>query len=300
MNLKLRYLVLPILILNLCISAALAQEPASTLESMYVAFWPDYDDPSVLILMTGMLPADAALPAEVSIPIPSGAEINAVARINDQGMADTEFEVEDNKLTLVTPDPQFRVEFYAPYEQEGGTRTFNYNWEADVAVDEFIAEVQQPLNANSLTTQPPAANSGPSPNDGLTYHALAAQNLPANTPFDLNFSYVMSNPGLTAGQAAPEPLVSQPQPATSGAAVAPGADWLLIAAGVAILLLAVVITWLIASRYSSGRSANRSRRPRKPVPKERTAQTIYCHNCGTPASKGDQFCRNCGSRLKEV
>lgn len=300
MYLKLRYLILPIIVLTLLSSAALAQVPAPSLESLYIAFWPDYDDPSVLVLMTGTLPATAALPAAVTIPVPSGAEVNAVARVNEQGMADTEFEVQGDSLTLVTPDPQFRVEFYVPYEQEGDLRTFNYDWEASVDVEEFIAEIQQPLNASSLTTQPPPATSGPSPNDGLTYHALPPQRLPANTPFNVSFSYEMSSPGLTAGQAAPPP--SQSEPATPGGttAVAPGVDWLLVGAGIVILLLAIVVTWLVATRFSGGRSTNKPRRPRKPAPKAREAQTIYCHSCGTPANKGDQFCRSCGTRLKNV
>ena len=52
MKLKIRYL-LPLIILLLSASLIQAQEPVSAVDSLYVAFWPDYDDPSVLVLMTG-------------------------------------------------------------------------------------------------------------------------------------------------------------------------------------------------------------------------------------------------------
>lgn len=298
---KLRFATLALLLIGLFpTSLILAQEPASTIESLYVAFWPDYDDPSVLVLMTGTLPADVSLPAEVTIPLPPGAEINAVARVGDEGMADTQFEVVDNVLTLITPDPRFRVEYYAPYAVDGDQRTFDFAWDADLDVQEFTAEVQQPVNATGLTTQPPAASVGTGPNDGLTYHALPSQTLPAGTPFALSFRYDMENPGLTAvgDLALPAPNTA-PADQPEGA-VAYGVDWLLVAAGAVIILLLIVITWMAATRYSAKpRRSGKSSKPRKPAPKERSAATTaFCHNCGAKAEKEDVFCRKCGTVLK--
>ncbi len=297
---KLRFITLALLFIGLFpASLILAQEPASTIESLYVAFWPDYDDPSVLVLMTGTLPADVSLPAEVTIPLPPGAEINAVARVGDEGMADTQFEVVDNVLTLITPDPRFRVEYYAPYAVDGDQRTFDFAWDADLAVQEFTAEVQQPVNATGLTTQPPAATVGTGPNDGLTYHALPSQSLPAGTPFALSFRYDMENPGLTAvGDLAPP--APNTAPAAQPTAPASGIDWLLIAAGAVIILLLIVVTWMAATRNSAKpRRSGKSNKPRKPAPKERSAATTaFCHNCGARAEKGDVFCRKCGTALK--
>lgn len=292
--------VLPILIiLLLSFSPLLAQEPAPALESLYLAFWPDYDDPSVLVLMTGTLPGNAILPAEVTIPMPLQADVNAVARIGVDGtMADTEFEVDGESLTLITPDPRFRVEFYVPYEEDGDQRNFDYAWNAAVDVQEFIAEIQQPLNAGELTTEPPAATVGTSPNDGLTYHALPAQSLPAGTPFALSFSYDMTSPGLTAGEAAP-PASGAAAPVESSSTALADINWLLVGAGVVILVLAVAVTWLLATRNGNNRRSGKSRRPRKPAPKERANNpTRFCHNCGHEATKADQFCRSCGTKLK--
>jgi hypothetical protein len=275
-----------------------AQEPVPAIESLYVAFWPDYDNPSVLILMTGDLSPDTSLPAELTIPIPPGASVNAVASVNDGGMADTQFDVTGDTLTLITDDPRFRVEFYAPYEEDGDLRVFDYTWEAGIDVGEFIAEIQQPVNASSLTTEPAAATSGVSPNDGLTYHALAPRNLPAGTPFEMSFRYEMADPGLTAG--APPPAVPDTTlPQESESSGAAGINWLLLGAGLVILVLAIAVTWLLATRNSGSRRSGRSNRPRKPAPTTNAAKARFCHNCGAKAEKGDQFCRSCGTKLKQ-
>jgi len=297
MKLKFRHLTL-LIILLLPLSLTLAQEPATTLESLYVAFWPDYDDPSVLVLMTGTLPADASYPAEVTIPLPSQAEINAVASVGAEGMVDTQYQMEGDTLTLITPDPRFRVEFYAPYEEDGDSHTFDFIWDADIDVEEFTAEIQQPLNATRLTTQPAAANIGES--DGLTYHALPTQALPAGTPYEMSFRYDMADQALTAAGA----VQSAPgtAPATAPTDASSGVDWLLILAGVAILLLVAAVTWLVATRNGgSGKSrrSGKSRKPRKPAPKERSTMATFCHNCGAQTEKGDVFCRKCGTPLKQ-
>ena len=300
MKLKYRQL-LPLIILLLAVPLAMAQEPASTLDSLYVAFWPDYDDPSVLVLLTGTLPADASFPAEVTIPLPPQAEINAVARVTEEGMADTEYEVEGDTLTLITPDPRFRVEYYAPYEEDGDSHTFDFVWNADFDVQEFTAEIQQPVNATRLTTQPAAANVDTSPSDGLTYHALPTRALPAGTTYEMSFQYDMADPGLTAGgpaQTAPgtAPLTEEPRDTFSSI------NWLLVVAGVAILALVIAVTWLVATRNGGKgkrRRSGKSRKPLKPTPKERTTQIKFCHNCGAQTEKGDTFCRKCGTPLKQ-
>lgn len=303
MKLRMRSLLLFVLLSLTSVSLIRAQAPVTDLDSVYIAFWPDYDDPSVLVLMTGTLPADASLPAEVSVPLPPQAEINAVARINsDVGMADIEYQVEGDELTFTTPDEQFRVEYYAPYGDDGEWRNFDFAWNADLDVQEFIAEIQQPLNASSLSTQPLAANVGTGPSDGLTYHALPSQTLPSGTPFELNFRYKMDSPGLTAGGAPPSQANTVTTP-SSTVETSSALNWPLILTGVALLLVTVATTWYVATKVqgnssSKSRRSSKSRKPRKPSPKERSSQAQFCHNCGAKAGKADQYCRNCGTQLK--
>ena len=303
MKLRTRYLLLLVLLLALSSASLIsAQAPPTILDSLYVAFWPDYDDPSVLVLMTGTLPADASYPAEVTIPLPPQAEVNAVARINDDvGMADVTFEIVDDELTFTTPDERFRVEYYAPYADDGEWRNFDFAWNSDLDVQEFTAEIQQPVNATSMSTQPAAANVGTGPSDGLTYHALPSQVIPSGTPYEMSFRYKMTSAGLTAG-GSPQTGAITSSTTNNTVEASSANNWLLILAGVVALLLVVAGTWYLASRSSGNgksRRSSKARKPRKRSSKERSAQQAqFCHTCGTQANKEDQFCRNCGTQLK--
>lgn len=51
------------------------QGKVTTIDSLTIEFWPDYDRASVLVLLTGALPADTTLPATVTLPIPETAHL---------------------------------------------------------------------------------------------------------------------------------------------------------------------------------------------------------------------------------
>ena len=277
-----------------------AQAPLPDIESLQIAFWPDFDQPSVLVLLTGQLPADTPLPAQVTMPLPGDADLNAVAQIDESGMASIDYDLEGNTLTFLVDKPQFRIEYYAPYQESGSSRSYGFEMTLPVAVNNVTAEIQQPVNATSLTTDP-ESRVVESITDGFNYHVIDGQAVPAGTGYSLNFSYVMEGDGLTVastGGAVPA-AATQPE-ANTAAATSSGINWALVAgiAGLA-ALLAGGVTWFLAK----GQGSRQSSRPRKPAPRARTGQnaaTVYCHNCGKPAEAGDQFCRQCGTKLKNV
>ncbi|MCI0397141.1 MAG: hypothetical protein L0322_19675, partial [Chloroflexi bacterium] len=164
----------------------LAQAPAGTLAQLAVDLWPDYDRPAVLVLLTGTLPADTPLPATVTLPFPAEATLNAVARITgDNNMVDdVSYDTTNGQLTLTTPDLRFRVEYYLPYTEEAGQRTFTFAWQDGPAVAELAASVQQPAAASELATTP-AAESVTVGQDTLRYHNLPIVSLPAGAPYTL-------------------------------------------------------------------------------------------------------------------
>ena len=95
-----------------------AQTDTTTLDSMAVDIWPDYDQPSVLVLLTGTLPSSTSFPASVTIPVPEDANVNAVAHIDDAtGNMLTDVEADDTvpgQISLTTPSARFRIEYYVP------------------------------------------------------------------------------------------------------------------------------------------------------------------------------------------
>ncbi|MDX1413717.1 MAG: hypothetical protein R3293_05965 [Candidatus Promineifilaceae bacterium] len=304
-------LFLPVLFLSflLFIPGVTAQTTAPAIETLHVAFWPDFDEPAVLVLLTGSLPTETTFPAEVTIPLPDGADVNAVARINSEvGMADTEYEINGNTLTLSTPDPQFRVEYYVPYEDDGAWRTYDFIWNSELDVMEFAAEIQQPANASTLLSEPPVATSVTNPSDGLIYHGFSPQSVESGTPVEISFRYNATGTELTAGrrEALPE-LENGIESAGSQVGFGINSNWIYIILGLLLLLIVAIVTWIAATRYagSKGRISRRTQKPRKPAPRKRAANSgsgkaRYCHSCGTKAEAGDRYCRSCGTELKST
>jgi hypothetical protein len=61
---KYRYFFPLILILLMLSGTGHAQDKVTAIDSLAVEIWPDYDQASVLVLLTGTLPAGTKLPAD--------------------------------------------------------------------------------------------------------------------------------------------------------------------------------------------------------------------------------------------
>lgn len=285
--------------------AVAAQTEATRLAELGVELWPDYDRPAVLVLLTGALPADAALPATLTIPLPPEADVNAVASFSEAGalLSDVDYSAENGLLTLTTPANRFRVEYYVPYTISGDEYTFTFEWASGLAIDQMTAVVQQPLAATDIRITPTPAGSAER-GDGLTYHTLPSRAVGANEPITIEVAYTVEAPVLSApSQELPAATVG-----ASPAAATVGGDglspwWLAAAAGV---LLLVGGAWYLGQRQ--GRGASRARKPQsarpaksgasKAAPPKDAGPPRYCHNCGLAAQPGATFCRNCGTQLK--
>ena len=287
-----------------------AQSNPTQMTSLAVELWPDYDRPSMLVLLTAALPESTTLPATLTIPIPTSAEIHAVASFNEAGalMSDVDYTVENGQLTLTTPSNRFRVEYYSPYEADGNEYSYAFEWVSDLAIDQVTAVVQQPTAATDFRINPAATSSAATRGDGLTYHTLPARPVGAGEPYSIEVTYTVDAPVLSAPSQSP---LATPGSQTADAAGDTGAGfdpiWLLVGAGV---LALVGGAWYIGQRQ--GRSTSRARkpqptRPTKPKAADPNRPTTasspsstakFCHNCGQRAQPGDTFCRKCGTQLK--
>lgn len=233
---------------------AAAEPDAGRIDTLMVDLWPDYDQASVLVLLTGRLPGDMALPARVTLPLPGTARLNAVARIDarDGRMKDDILSSPGpGELAFITPDPSFRVEYYLPYTTKNKQRSFDFTWRSDVSVDRFMVKVQQPAAADTLRTEPAAPDVLRDEN-GFNYHFFPVQSLPAGTPYKLHVDYTMNQsklsvsglpPSVPAAPVAPVAVASKPASPT-------GINWplLTLIAGGALIFLALI--WMLVSRRS--------------------------------------------------
>ena len=272
-----------------------AQNPVSVIDALDIEIWPDYDKASVLVLLTGSLPGDSRLPASVTLPLPEAARLNAIARIDrkDGSMKDDIFSTTDppGTLTFITPDLQFRVEYYLPYTVNENQRSFDYTWLAAVSVTNFQLRVQRPKSASTLTTKPTTANVVRS-GDGFDYHTFPARSVPAGQSFSLQVEYKMTTAQLsTAGLPSPDTNMQPPAlPAASN--TGPGMNWALAAVVAGSLIIVGALIWQTAAR-------RRALNIPKPVASraEKQSRAKFCRDCGEPIDEGDKFCSDCGLEL---
>jgi hypothetical protein len=274
-----------------------AQSTTPELDSLAIEIWPDYDQPSVLVLLTGIFPPGTAVPVTFTIPLPEDADVHAVAHITAQGTLtdqDIEYSISGDELTLTSPNPNFRVEFYMPYNAAGLEREFAYTWEGETAVNNITTVVQQPLAAASMSTTPGATTTSTGSND-LTYHNLPVQSLAAGESFTVSAAYTMNSDSLTADLLQSTAVTTQPSPTSNTAPANNTLNWPLLLAALGFVLIVFAVVWQVLVRPKS------SSRPRKPQ-KVHTAsgtEAKYCHHCGIKLQPNDKFCRECGTAVKK-
>jgi hypothetical protein len=273
-----------------------AQNPVSVIDSLDIEIWPDYDRASVLVLLTGALPGDTRFPASVTLPLPEGAQLNAVARIDskDGDMRDDIVSRTDpsaGTLTFITSDLRFRVEYYLPYTADKSQRSFDYTWSAAITVNNLQLRIQRPTSADTLNTKPATANvvSG---GDGFDYHIFPKRAVPAGQPFTLHVNYKMITAQLSAISLPRQNTSDQTRAIPATPNTGSGISWALAAVVTGGLIIIGALIWQIASRR---RASNISKPAASRVAKQ--SQEKFCGNCGEPTGKGDNFCSGCGSEL---
>jgi hypothetical protein len=286
-----------LLIILLLIPAARgdAQNEISAIDSMTIDLWPDYDRASVLVLLTGLLPDDTRFPAIVTVPLPKNAQLNAVARIDgrDGIMKDDIASIPgpSDMLMFITPDLQFRVEYYIPYTVNGNQRLFDYAWLADIAVSNLQLKIQQPKAATSFDVKP-AAIDIVTDGDGLTYHAFPPRAVLAGQSFSVHLEYEMTTPQLSANTLPRARAESQVPGELSRSATGSRANWAILVIIVGGLLIIIGVVWLIASR----RNQMDTHEPYSQKP-QKQSRAKFCHDCGEPVDKADKWCGQCGTNL---
>lgn len=258
-----------------------AQTEATAVQLLTIEIWPDYDQPAVLILLTGTLPEDTPLPASVTLPLPPSAQLNAVARISrDNVMSDDiTYEQSGSSVTFTTPDLRFRVEYYEPYRRgEGNGRSYTFRWQSPLRVEQTAVTIQQPAAAQNMVVEPTAVNTT-THSDTLTYHNLPTAPIPPNAPYTVHLSYTLTSPQLTIETTTP--------PAAEAPPTRSATTYFLLAGASAIFII-------LYTGYHYGRRL-KNQPKRKPHP----IRQKFCHNCGSPTQPSDKFCRQCATPLKK-
>jgi hypothetical protein len=298
-----RLLIISLLLL-LMASPAAAQDLV-VLKTLQVQFWPEYDQPAMLVIYDFSLPAEAAFPVDVNVRIPAGAQLLAVAREDAGTLINVSYNGPSRSgdwdiLSIAVDAPTiYRIEYYAPLVKTGATRTYAYTWNADYPVETFRLLLQQPIESRDVVTAPAAQEVTPGA-DGFMYHSYTAQNVLVGQKFTWEISYQKDTDALSAsavGVAPAAPLVGNVDGQIS---LMNNLPLLLGMLGLVLILGGVVWYWL-SGRSVRGSKQTRSRKRHAAQDddgEEDADEQTYCPQCGKRAQARDRFCRVCGTRLR--
>ncbi len=280
----------------------LAQNPV-IMENVQVDIWPEYDQPSVLVIYHINLSSQTSLPASLKIRIPANVgRPYAVAMQDPAGLYNLDYEIkaagEWIEVSFTTPVPDFRIEYYDPQlDLSSAERSFIFRWPGDYQVVNLSLQVQQPPTSKNMVFKP-SLGSGRIGDDGLTYYYYMIGSIDAGTTFDLSVSYTKEDKQLTS--ASQFQNVQPQEPVNAGTSGRITLDQVLPwALGLSVLLILAGVIWYWRTGRGPEPSRPRSRHGRKAAPSEEIGgESVYCHQCGKKASKGDIYCRSCGTKLR--
>ena len=172
--------------------------------------WPEYDQPSMLVIYDFKLPPAIKLPVTVSIAFPKDANLVAVAsEAADGNLLTTDYfgPIANDDSQSVTMQIQtlstYHLEYYESLSRTGKQRQYKYAWLGDYAVDDFSISVRIPVDTTTMTTVPILNSSKGS--DGTSYLTKDVGRLGAGQGFTLQVNYTKTSDKLSASQTTVQP-----------------------------------------------------------------------------------------------
>jgi len=279
-------------------SLAFAQG-SMTLSSVNVQLWPEYDQPSMLVLVDFELPATASFPVKLTFHIPEDANLVAVATYSAEGSLINAMYDGPTKngglqaFTVTLNNSKARFEYYQPITIDVHERTFSYLWNGDYAIDAFGIRVLEPVDTTALTTTPKL---GPAVvESGLTYHESSAIKLKNGEKFKLDLKYTKTTDTLVEPPQGVQPAAPVDENTPGRVSLNKSLPYIIGGLGLVMVIGGMAYYW------QAGRSS--TKRPRRRVrssseSSEENGEESYCPQCGTRAKSNDRFCRVCGARIR--
>ncbi len=266
--------------------------------SVSVQLWPEYDQPSMLVITDFEVAATTKLPASVTFRIPQDANLIAVAAYDASGnLVNAVFdgpnaEGEWQVFTITLNSTKARFEYYQPITFNGEQRIFSYLWNSAYAVDVFNIRVLEPLDTTSLTSIPELASI--SQENNLKYFEGDSVKLAADEQFALNLEYKKSSNALITSSQGVQPAAPVDENTPGRVSLSNYLPYLLGGLGVVMIVGGFAYYW----RAGRGTSKKSRRRTHAHAENEENDEESYCPQCGARAKPGDRFCRVCGGRIR--
>jgi ribosomal protein L40E len=313
-----------VICITCCFTVFSARAQASiTLDELQIAFWPEYDRSSMLVIYRGTLAPSLSLPASLTFSIPAryGPPM-AVAYSDAQGrLLNLQFTTaasgEVTTFSFETPSANFQFEYYDTSLDAGSpTRRYAFTGVAPYPIQSLILQVQQPVGASGLTATP-ALGSSTVGSDGLNYFEAVRNNVAVGESIALDLTYHKTDAALSSNNSQLSSANNTTSSGSTGPATSRATSPVLIVSVIVGLvgvgLVGTGIVWFARSRKASPVSVFASTvRPHRekghpPRPKEvapsapalaSNRSSAFCHECGVRLQPEDVFCRNCGTQVR--
>jgi hypothetical protein len=275
---------------------AQAQSPIK-LSILQVQLWPEYDQPSMLVIYDFKLPDSVKLPVSVAMNFPKDAHLVAVASLaSDGSLLNTDYsgptvnEAWQSITIQIQTQTTYHIEYYQPLSRTGNQRQFNYVWPGDYAIDDISVSIRLPPDTTSIVTDPDmksAKGADGSSNLIKDFGALAA-----GQQFPLQLTYTKTTNTLSVPAESVQP--SKPIGSNTPGRVLLSNYLPYVLGALGILAIGAASIYLLRPQ---SRQALQRRQTHRPHEAAHGKTEVYCHQCGARAEPGDQFCRVCGTRL---
>jgi hypothetical protein len=300
---RLAWLPLAVLIVCLAVWAAptAAQGPGLAIDQASLRLWPEYDDPGLLVILSGTFTGTGAFPQKVAFPVPAGARgIQATVAAANGDLLSQPWQIVDGKLTYTLPEPAFQIEFYVDRPASGNLRDISYTLETAYPIKNLAVSLQQPARATGFaaTPQPEQSLQG---SDGFTYYVINRADVAAGARLPFNMRYTKNDQGLSVAQAKLDTTAPASAPVTPSASAGGLPQWLpilLIALGVAAMAGAIGYWFLRVRPEDAPAPAPARKRPAHSQKANAASKAVFCTQCGRQLAAADRFCANCGAARK--
>lgn len=290
-----------LLLLVLMLPTRAGAQSGVKLKSINIELWPEYDQPSMLVIHEFAVDESVTLPVDVMVRFPENANLTAVATVADGTMVNIDYKGPEIQggwqivtLNIQTYAP-YRIEYYQPLTRDGNKRQFAFRWFGDYPVDLFNVAVQYPADSTNVITDPAFASTNPT-TDALNIIGITSPgNLRMGQSYEFKIEYQRESESVTKPQNSANVQPSEPVGAnTEGRVSIDNLPYIIGGFGLALIGLALFFYWR-STQTPEKKSRQRRRSGSEPAEDE---QAAYCHECGTRTNKGDRFCRTCGSRIR--
>lgn len=268
-------------------------------ESVQVSLYPEFHQSSVFVTSELILADNLNLPQTLTLQIPAQIDDFIVTYLDE----DSFFVSPDLMVTrdlhwkyirLLSPSPTIRFEYDDPnLGQEGNKMSFDFEWISSYPVSKFTIQVFQPEGISQFEANR-TLESTHLENSNLIMSTFDQRPLPAETLFELSFSYLSSGDITYPNQQveAKEEISTKtqgrvPQPINL-------VFWL---SSIALSILILVVSYFIWVKRRTSQQRGRIVQGVGIMNPEKMA--VFCHECGMRSSPGDSYCSNCGTELRK-